>query len=98
MLDEVNFDQDDIKLIDDKAKKVISDFSTQFCNVDKLSKETLEPIINELIKSNDTNFKGVGQPLRIALTGSKFGPGIYDIIISLGKEEVTKRLTNKKLV
>jgi len=63
----------------------------------RLSKETLEPIVNELIKSNNTNFKGVGQPLRIALTGSKFGPGIYDIIISLGKEEVIKRLTNKKL-
>jgi len=98
MVDEVNFNQDDIKLIDDKAKKVISDFNTQFDSIDKLSKETLEPIVNELIKSNDTNFKGVGQPLRIALTGSKFGPGIYDIIISLGKEEVTKRLTNKKLI
>ena len=98
MVDEVNFNQDDYKLIDDKAKKVISDFTTQFVAIDKLSKETLEPIVNELIKSNDTNFKGVGQPLRIALTGSKFGPGIYDIIISLGKEEVTKRLTNKKLV
>ena len=97
MVDEVNFNQDDIKLIDDKAKKVISDFITHLGSVDKLSKETLEPIVNELIKSNDTNFKGVGQPLRIALTGSKFGPGIYDIIISLGKEEVTKRLTNKKL-
>ena len=97
ILDEVNFNQDDIALIDDKARKVISDFTTQFSNVDKLSKETLEPIVNDLIKSNDTNFKGVGQPLRIALTGSKFGPGIYDIIISLGKEEVTKRLTNKKL-
>jgi len=98
MVDEVNFNQDDIKLIDDKAKKVISDFNAQFDSIDKLSKETLEPIVNELIKSNDTNFKGVGQPLRIALTGSKFGPGIYDIIISLGKEEVTKRLTNKKLI
>ena len=97
MVDEVNFNKDDIKLIDDKAKKVISDFNTQFNNVDKLSKETLEPIVNELIKSNDTNFKGVGQPLRIALTGSKFGPGIYDIIISLGKEEVIKRLTSKKI-
>ena len=97
ILDEVNFNQDDIKLIDDKAKKVISDFTTQFATIEKLSKETLEPIVKELIKSNDTNFKGVGQPLRIALTGSKFGPGIYDIIISLGKEEVTKRLTNKKL-
>ncbi len=97
MVDEVNFNKDDIKLIDDKAKKVISDFSTKISDVDKLSRETLEPIVKELIKSNDTNFKGVGQPLRIALTGSKFGPGIYDIIISLGKEEVSKRLTNKKL-
>ena len=97
IVDEVNFNQNDIELIDDKAKKVISDFNSRFSSVDKLSKEALEPIVNELIKSNDTNFKGVGQPLRIALTGSKFGPGIYDIIISLGKEEVTKRLTNKKL-
>ena len=71
--------------------------SIKINSVSKLSKETLEPIVNQLIRSNDTNFKGVGQPLRIALTGSKFGPGIYDIIISLGKEEVTKRLTNKKL-
>ncbi len=96
IMDEVSFNQEDIKLIDEKAKKVISDFNDKFGKVDKLSKETLEPIVNELIKSNDTNFKGVGQPLRIALTGSKFGPGIYDIIISLGKEKVTKRLTGKK--
>ena len=53
----------------------------------------MEPIIKNLIKSHATNFKGVGQPLRIALTGSKFGPGIYDIIISLGKDELTKRLS-----
>jgi glutamyl-tRNA synthetase len=39
----------------------------------------------------------VGQPLRVALTGSKFGPGIYDIIISLGNEEVKKRLESKIL-
>jgi len=97
IFDEVNFNEEDFKLIDDKAKKIISAFDKKFFNIDKLTKEKLEPIVNELIKSYDTNFKGVGQPLRIALTGSKFGPGIYDIIISLGKEEVTKRLTNKKL-
>jgi glutamyl-tRNA synthetase len=98
ILEEITIDQDDIKLIDDKAKKVIADFNDQFEKIDKLNKETLETIVNELIKSNSTNFKGVGQPLRVALTGSKFGPGIYDIIISLGKEEVTKRLTSKKLI
>ena len=93
--DEVNFNKDDVKLIDDKARKVISDFYHQFEKIDLPSREILEPTVNGLIKSHETNFKGVGQPLRIALTGSKFGPGIYDIIISLGKEEVQKRLRAK---
>ena len=97
IFDQVTFNQEDMKLIDETGKKIITDFKNRLEKIDKLSKETLEPIINELIKSNDTNFKGVGQPLRIALTGSKFGPGIYDIIISLDKEEIIKRLTNKKL-
>ena len=95
ILDEIIFNQEDMKLIDNKSKKVISNFKDEFKKISKLSKETLEPIINGLIKSNNTNFKGVGQPLRIALTGSKFGPGIYDIIISLGNEEVEKRLSSK---
>jgi len=93
--DEVDFNKDDLTLIDDKARKVISDFNDQFEKIDLPSREILEPIVNGLIKSHDTNFKGVGQPLRIALTGSKFGPGIYDIILSLGKEEVQKRLRAK---
>ena len=91
--DEVSFNKDDLKLIDDKAKKVISDFNAQLEKINLTSREILEPIVNGLMKSHDTNFKGVGQPLRIALTGSKFGPGIYDIILSLGKEEVQKRLS-----
>ena len=93
--DKVDFNKDDLKLIDDKARKVISDFNDQFEKIDVPSREILEPIVNELIKSHGTNFKGVGQPLRIALTGSKFGPGIYDIILSLGKKEVQKRLSAK---
>jgi len=97
IIDEVEFNKEDLKLIDEKAKKIISTFINESTDIKKFNKETLEPIINELIKSYETNFKGVGQPLRIALTGSKFGPGIYDIIISLGKEEVLKRLTNKEL-
>ncbi len=92
ILDEVDFNKDDLKLIDEKAKKIISDFIDKTSKLKKLTKEALELIINELIKSHETNFKGIGQPLRIALTGSKFGPGIYDIIISLGKDEVVKRL------
>jgi glutamyl-tRNA synthetase len=92
IFDKVSFNQDDLKLIDDKAKKIISDFSSKVNDLTDFNKETLEPVVNNLIKTHETNFKGIGQPLRIALTGSKFGPGIYDIIISLGNDETLKRL------
>ena len=67
-------------------------FKSSIISLDKLNREILEPIVNNLIKKHETNFKGVGQPLRIILTGSKFGPGLYDIVISLGKADVEKRL------
>ena len=90
--DEVNFNQEDLKLIDENAKKIISDFLKEILKLDTFNRDKLEPIVQDLIKLNNTNFKGVGQPLRIMLTGSKFGPGIYDILSSLGKDEVIKRL------
>ena len=96
--DDVEFNEDDLKLIDDKSKKIISEFQNKIKSLGILTRDNLEPIVNNLIKNHETNFRGVGQPLRVALTGSKFGPGIYDIIISLGKEEVRKRLANKIFV
>jgi glutamyl-tRNA synthetase len=93
--DEIIYKDDDLKLIDEKAKKIIKHFKDNLSKIDELSRENLEPVVNILIKNYETNFKGVGQPLRVALTGSKFGPGLYDIVISLGKEEVKKRLESK---
>ena len=90
--DEVSFNQEDLKLIDENAKKIISDFLKEILKLDTFNRDKLEPIVQNLIKLNNTNFKGVGQPLRIMLIGSKFGPGIYDILTSLGKDEVIRRL------
>ncbi len=72
--------------------KILKDFLSEYEKMTKISKESLEKIINGLIDKHKTNFKGIGQPLRIALTGSKYGPGLYDIILSLNKNEIIKRL------
>ena len=90
--DKVIFNENDKTLINDDAKKIIRLFEENVLELKVFNRENLEQIVNKLIKSNNTNFKGVGQPLRIALTGSKFGPGIYDIILSLGKDDVLRRL------
>ncbi len=91
--DKVQIEREDYKLLDETAIKIVKLFSEDINKVSDFTRETLEPIINDLIKNNNTNFKGVGQPLRICLTGSKFGPGIYDILCALGKKEVSKRLS-----
>ena len=88
----LKFQPEDLKLLDDLSKNILKDFLNEYEKISKISKDNLEKIIKELIDKHKTNFKGVGQPLRIALTGSKFGPGIYDIILSLDKNEVVKRL------
>ena len=90
--DKIQISPEDTKLLDDLSKKVLNDFLKEFEKLTNVSKESLEKIINELIEKHKTNFRGVGQPLRIALLGSKFGPGIYDIILSLDKNEVVLRL------
>jgi glutamyl-tRNA synthetase len=91
--DNMEINTQDKKLIDSLAKNVIKDFIVEYEKLNTLSKENLEPIIKSLIDRHKTNFKGVGQPLRIALVGSKFGPGLYDVILSLDKTEIIKRLS-----
>ena len=88
----INIGSEEKKLINQLSTKIIGDFIYQYEKLGKPSRENLEIIIKSLINNHKTNFKNVGQPLRIGLIGSKFGPGIYDIILSLDKDEVIKRL------
>jgi len=90
--DNVQISPEDLKLLDVSSKKILKDFLTEYEKTSKISKDSLEKIIKGLINKYKTDFKGVGQPLRIALIGSKFGPGIYNIILSLNKIELIKRL------
>jgi len=93
--DEINISTEDISLINDDAKKILTNFLDEYQKLKIINKENLEKIIKDLIDKYKTNFKGVGQPIRISLIGSKFGPGLYDIILSLDKEIVSNRI--KKL-
>ena len=94
--DDIEIGSEDIKLIDDLSKNIIKDFIAEYEKLSSWTKETLEPVIKSLIDKYKTNFKGVGQPLRIALVGSRFGPGLYDVILSLDKAEIVKRLKQIK--
>ena len=90
--DEIKIGDEEQKLLDNQSKLIIKNFISDYEKLSSLNKETLDVITKSLIEKYKTNFKGVGQPLRIGLTGSRFGPGLYDVILSLDKDEVVKRL------
>jgi len=92
--DNIQLSTEDSKLLDNSSKNIIKDFLDEFEKMQNITKENLEKVVNGLINKHKTNFKAVGQPLRIVLTGSRFGPGIYNIILSLNKDVVIRRLKN----
>ncbi len=92
--DNIQISPEDSKLLNNSSKNIIKDFLNEFEKMSKITKKNLEKTVNGLIDKHKTNFKGVGQPLRIVLTGSRFGPGIYNIILSLNRDVVIRRLKN----
>ena len=54
--------------------------------------ETIEESIWKYTDENDIKRVAAMQALRIALTGTSFGPSLFDIIVLLGRDEVLKRI------
>ncbi len=54
--------------------------------------ETVESAIWKYTDENDIKRVAAMQALRIALTGTSFGPSLFDIVVLLGKDEVLKRI------
>ena len=62
---------------------------------DKPNLENIKKCLTNFIKMNNLNFKEIGIPLRLILTGTTDSPSIYNVMALLGKKEVLNRL--KKL-
>ena len=54
--------------------------------------KTVETAIWEYTDANDIKRVAAMQAMRIALTGTPFGPSLFDIIILLGRDEALKRI------
>ena len=83
---------DQIKKIDISKLTIIKNIHTLIKKEKNISKDYLKNIFDKIIETEKINFKDLGQPLRIILTGSEYGPAIYDIASSLGLDEFVNRL------
>jgi glutamyl-tRNA synthetase len=56
------------------------------------TKNGLEGFLRDMAEERGVKLKSIAQPLRVALTGKTVSPGIDEVMITLGKERVVKRL------
>jgi len=56
------------------------------------SKEGIEDFLKAFAQKREIKLKVIAQPLRVALTGKTVSPGIDEVMVTLGKNRVEKRI------
>ena len=75
------------------SAKILKKFSDKISDLNPTSKEDFETALKTTAEELNTSPGNVIHPLRLATTGVGGGPGIYDIVYIIGKEETIKRIS-----
>ena len=64
----------------------------QLSSVEDFDSSSLKKTIKDITDYYSIKFVSLAQPIRIALTGKDAAPGVYELLLLLGKDESIKRL------
>ncbi len=73
---------------------ILEDLLTDLQGAMDFSQEELEKIFLTFLEKHQIKLKKIAQPLRVALTGKTFSPGIFEIMEVMGQNMVLKRLSD----
>ena len=90
----LDMDEKSAKLITPDSRVLLSELAIQLESLDNWSQESLESAVRGLADSHSLKMGKVAQPLRASLTGKPVSPGIFDVMLSLGREESLGRLSD----
>ena len=76
----------------DDSQELLKIFSSRIEQLVNPRKEDYERILKKLCEEKEIGLGRLIHPLRLALSGVGIGPGIFDLIFILGKEESLKRI------
>ncbi|MBF0230675.1 MAG: glutamate--tRNA ligase [Desulfamplus sp.] len=56
------------------------------------SEKNLEDVFKKVMEETNLKFGKIAQPLRVALTGTTVSPGIFEMMLALGKDRTVQRI------
>ena len=86
--------------IDSKARKVFDDDTIKrlagvhdsLVELDEWREDLLEKKVEEYMANTECTMKDIAQGLRVALTGATVSPGIFEVLVALGRDEALGRV------
>ena len=91
-------DEKATKLLTADAREAIAALAERFEAEPVWAAEPLEEATHIFAEAQDLKLGKVAQPLRAALTGRTTSPGIFDVLVVLGREESLARLRDQAAV
>jgi len=77
------------------APAILSDLHVALDALDGWDTEALEAAVRGVAEARGVKLGQAAQPLRAALTGRKTSPGIFDVLVLLGREESLGRIADR---
>ena len=83
------------KLLSDDALTALTELTSHLRDATEWQAAGLEELVKSFAAEKEMKLGKVAQPLRAALTGRASSPGIYDVMMTLGREETLARLDDQ---
>ena len=90
----LTFDDKAQKQLTDDARAMLGELTSHLREATDWTTEELETITKAFAENRATKLGKIAQPLRAALTGRAVSPGIYDVMVTLGREETLARISD----
>lgn len=82
-------------ILDEPSREIIANLVASLTAVETWTEDSLEQAVQKVAEQSGLKLGKVAQPMRAALTGSTVSPGIYDVLMVLGREESLGRLKDQ---
>jgi glutamyl-tRNA synthetase len=91
--DEITYESEAAnKFLKPEAAEHLTAIAEKIPSVQDYTKKGLEDFLRAIAAEKGIHLKVIAHPLRVALTGKTVSPGIDEVMITLGKERVIKRI------
>ena len=91
----LEMDADAQALLQGDAERLLAQLHAALDAVADWNTEALETAVRQVAESAGVKLGAVAQPLRAALTGRRTSPGIFDVLVLLGREESLGRIADQ---